>query len=157
MPGSVTQDKEHERVWNEYREAVLEFPAARMTIDLRRAISDDAREGLRQLGPDKSFAVVTAENPHGRDAEPALNERRARELEDELRRRGVRFVRADGCSANQTHRERGVALWLDRETALEVARSRAQLALYWFDGDAFWLVPAAGGREAERLPGSGVP
>ena len=59
---------------------------------------------------------------------------------------------AMGESPDRRHRERGVAVAMDGDDAIALARRFGQLAIYWFDGERFWLYGALEPRAAERLP-----
>ena len=41
-----------------------------------------------------------------------------------------------------------------REEAVALARRFGQLALFWYDGWAFWLLPALAEKTVQRLPTS---
>jgi hypothetical protein len=45
---------------------------------------------------------------------------------------------------------------LPLEEAVALARSLNQSALFWFDGEAFWVVPVLVAEEAVRLPRGGT-
>jgi hypothetical protein len=150
--------------WDAYPETVLEFQVpGTPTVDLRHPVGDDQRELLRRIGLAGEFAVLTAENPCGENAEdePTTADERARErdngarrarLEEELRTAGRRFLRVDGVAPDGEYREHGVALEIPRTDAIALAKRLRQLALFWFDGRGFWLVGAVADRPAERLP-----
>lgn len=150
--------------WAQYPCTVLEFaPPDRLRIDLRRPLGAPERATLAALGLDRPFAVLTAENPCGENAEdkPSAaqeeaterrNAARQADLEAELRRSGVEFQRCDGVAPDGDYRERGVAVVLPREQAVMLARRLGQLAIFWFDGRAFSLVGAVARKPAEKLP-----
>ena len=153
--------------WKEYPNTVLEFPADAgggvERIDLRRALSRGDHATLERLGLTQPFAVFTAQNPNGDhpdDAE-APAEERAREvanavresaLEISLRQHGIPFRRVDGVAPDGSYRERCVAAVMSRDAAAATAAELDQLALFWFDGDAFWLLPAEAEAAPTRLP-----
>ena len=148
----------------EYPETVLEFAdPAPLTVDLRVPLATSTRRALAAIGLGAPFAVLTAENPHGENAEDAptageeaarevSNERRMSRLERELAARGVTHRHVDGVAPDGSYRERCVAAVLPRDEAVELARRFGQLALFWFDGDRFWLMPAEAGGEPRALP-----
>ena len=150
--------------WDAYPETLLEFcttPALR--IDLREPVRAEAGTALRALGLGAPFGVFTAENPAGANADDApterdqarrehRNEQRAESLEGELTARGIPFVRVDGVSPDGEYREHCVATLTSREEATALARRYAQLALFWFDGNAFWLLPGIATKPPRRLP-----
>jgi hypothetical protein len=150
--------------WSAYANTVLEFAGPpRLSIDLRQPIGDPIRRALARLGLSSSFAVLTAENPRGSNPEDAPtplaeerreenNEQRVGALDRSLEQSGVAFVPVDGVAPDGSYRERCVAVCLPRNEATELARRLEQLALFWFDGGDFWLMPAALGEDPERLP-----
>ena len=151
--------------WSQYPCTVLELIApGAPRIDLRRPLGDRERAILREHGLDLPFAIFTAENPWGENAEdeptPAAedaaerrNSARRERLEEELRGADVRFVRCDGVAPDGDYREHGVAALLDKAAALATARRYRQLAIFWYDGRDFWLVGALADRPPMRLPG----
>jgi hypothetical protein len=115
------------------------------------------------MGLDLPFAILTAENPGGENAddepapaeaarEDARNERRTQTLEEDLDRRDIPWVRVDGVAPDGSYRERCVAAVMSRHDAADLARRFDQLALFWFDGSAFWLLPAEADEPPRRLP-----
>lgn len=150
--------------WDAYANTVLEFDGrAALRIDLRRPLAPEDRRGLAMIGLDGPFAVLTAENPCGEHTEDARTEGEERRREERNERRTSRLVaelisanlayrRVDGVAAEGGYRERCVAVPLPRDEAVELARRFEQLALFWFDGDAFWLLPAEADAAPRRLP-----
>ena len=139
--------------WPEYKEAVLEFRVAEpFRIWLAEPLMPADRKQLRALLPAGAFAVVTPFNPHGRPIPAAENEARLRREAQELSARGVRHVRGDGLAPDGGHCEEGYAMELGREEARALAERWGQSAMFWFDGESFWLVPAAIAAESVRLP-----
>src|SRR5207253_2619646 len=98
------------------------------------------------------FAVVTPCDPRGTRVADGSNAIRVSALHASLMRRGCDFVPADGVSPDGLHRESGFAVDLLLEEAVTLARSLEQSALFWFDGEAFWVVPALVAGGAVRLP-----
>ncbi len=140
-------------LWTAYANTrLLIGPPPRIKIDLRLPVSDDLRHLLTKLGLGATFAIVTPFDPRGARA-PAWQNLwryiRARRL---LRSRNLKFISADGESPDSRHRERGFALAMSRSDAAALARELEQLALYWFDGEAFWIDGALAEREPRRLP-----
>ena len=151
--------------WDQYPNTVLEFVVpGNPRIDLRRPVGSAERETLRALGLTRPFAVMTAENPWGENAEDAptegaeaaaerRNAERRHRLEQELRDAGVIFLRCDGVAPDGDYREHGVAALLGREEAVRLATEYKQLAIFWFDGRGFVLVGAIARKPDRRLPG----
>jgi hypothetical protein len=148
----------------QYPNTILEFettPGVR--VDLRRPVDRKAVRALARVGLDREFAVLTAENPHGEHAEDvgsggearaqnARNERRTGVLVRELTRRGVRFVFVDGVSPDGSYREHCVAVPMPRNEAVALARQFSQVAIFWYDGGRFWLLPAEVDEAPRPLP-----
>src|SRR5690606_265835 len=128
-----------------YHDTVLEFrtePA--FEIDLRQPVDPAAPAHLRAAGLGHPFAVITACNPGGSQLCDEENALRTENLDARLRDRGITSVRADGCSPDRTHREPGFAAPLPLEEARALALDFGQDALFWFDGERFWLVAGDG-------------
>src|SRR5688572_14771834 len=150
--------------WNAYPETVLEFQVpGTPRIDLRQRVGEGDREMLRRIGLSGEFAVLTAENPCGENAEdePTYadeaaqkreNAGRRSRLEAELEGAGSRFLRVDGVAPDGEYREHGVTVEMPREDAVALAKRLRQLAIFWFDGRDFWLDGAVLDRPSERLP-----
>ncbi len=146
----------HEAV-QAYLRTVLAFEGG-PRVDLRAPPSPDQQRALAALELGPSFAVLTAENPDGgEDVPPSADEayrrdrenvRRTLRLEERLAREGIPFRRVEGTAPDGSHRERCVAVALERGAAEALAREHDQLALFWYDGQRFWLWPA----EAEEAP-----
>ena len=157
-------DKLADDKWAQYPCTILEFtPPDRLRIDLRRPLGTAERATLSALGLDRPFAVLTAENPMGENAEDepseaqeAATERRnaarREELEAELRRSGIEYQPCDGVAPDGDYREHGVAVVIPREQAVMLARRFGQLAIFWYDGRAFSLVGALARKPSEKLP-----
>jgi hypothetical protein len=152
-----------------YPNTVLEFfpdaagAPAGPRVDLRRPVDARTRAALAGLGLGERFAVFTAENPEGEHAEEAQtpgeaaaedgrNRRRTRTLAERLAGEGRAFVRVDGVAPDGSYRERCVAAALGRDEAVAWARAARQLGLFWYDGTAFWLLPAEADEPPRRLP-----
>lgn len=110
------------------------------------------RDQLAALMPAGRFAVVTPFNPHGHRVPARENEARLRREQQELMALGLRHLRVDGLAPDGSHCEEGYAVELPRDAARELAERWGQSAFFWFDGAAFWLVPAEVAAEAVRLP-----
>lgn len=134
-------------------------------IDLREPLDDDDRAALADAGLAHPFAVITAENPCGEhvdDAKSSLSELRGETrnamrvllLERELAERRLHFRIVDGVSPDGSYRERGCAVVMPRADAVALARELDQLAIFWYDGERFWLVPVAVKDDPTPLPRS---
>lgn len=139
--------------WSSYPETVLHFEGETpVMVDLRVELTPPARDGLRAIGLDGEFAVLTAFNPRGVDSSDDANQRRMSELEAELESAGESFVRLDACSPDKSHCECSVALNVSRERAIDIAKRFEQVAIFWFDGGSFWIYGAIDSIEPLKLP-----
>jgi hypothetical protein len=152
----VTAPESSDSRWPTYPDTIVEIHASPpLRVDLRRAMVPAVATLLRALGLGPAWAVVTAHNP-GRILAAEENARRERELADAVRALGVPTLRADGVSPDGGHREPGVAVALGQVEAVELARRFGQSAIFWFDGEGFWLVPALVGDAPIGLPVRGA-
>jgi uncharacterized protein DUF3293 len=138
--------------WDTYPDTILEIHSSSLLrVDLRALVSPEMARRLRDVGLGRTWGTVTAHNP-GRLVEPALNEKRETELTAAVTVLGAPFVAADGVSPDGTDREPGYAIGLDREAVVALACDFGQSAIFWFDGETFWIVPALVGNASVRLP-----
>lgn len=147
-----------------YPHTVLAFAGATpFRVDLRVPLGDADRARLAALPVATPFAVFTAENPEGENAEDAedpaqvrararANRDRTRALVETLEADGVPYVRVDGTAPEGDYCERCVAVALSLEEAAGLAARERQLALFWYDGETFWLIPAEADEPPRRLP-----
>jgi hypothetical protein len=146
--------------WARYPDMVLVFDRSlgvaaagtSLRVDLGAPISEGTRRAFDALGLSDSFAVLTAHDPKGRDLDPGENRRRADVLEGELRRRGVNYIRVDACSPDGQHCERSVAAAMPRADAVALAALHQQVAIFWFDGERFWIVGVLAAADPIALP-----
>lgn len=139
--------------WHKYPDTVLHFltePAVQ--LDLREPVTRDALASLARIGLDGPFAVLTAQDPRGRDESADVNEARAAALDERLRSASARFVHVDACSPDGAHCESSVAAVITREAAVELAREFEQVAIFWFDGQKFWIAGAIVDGDPVMLP-----
>jgi len=136
-----------------YADTVLRIGSRRqIRIDLRQPLSDDVRRLLTNLSPCGTFAVVTPFDPGGARAPAWKNWWRFVRMRAALSSRALHFTLADGESRDGAHRERGFAIAIGLGDAASLARAHGQLALYWFDGEAFWIDDVRTNRAPQRLP-----
>lgn len=168
MPGAplalATSMTDSDEKYDAYTQTVLELPGVPDgRIDLRRDLADADRALLAAVGLDRPFAVMTAENPFGENDEdaPTDEEERARERRNDralaalvaaLAADHTPFVRIDGTAPDGSYRERCVAVPVPQAEAVALAARFRQLALFWYDGERFWLLPAIAGEAPKRLP-----
>lgn len=135
-PGSKPRDER----WASYPETVLIFAGeTEIFVDLRESVPPATRAAFKQIGLGGTFSILTAFNPRGIDLPAEANDRRMAELESELRSSGDEFVRVDACSPDRSHCECSVALKGEMGRALDIARRREQVAIFWWDGSTFWI------------------
>lgn len=139
--GRMTPDDDPS--WGSYAQTILALgPDLATRIDLRAPLTPQDHAVLAVLGLATTFAVLAACNPRGRVVGAAENDHRAAALHGWLNGRRVPFVRAAGLSPDGEHEEPGVAVSLPQEDAVRLAVRYEQSALYWFDGEHFWIVGA---------------
>jgi hypothetical protein len=155
-------DPGHEREeLRRYRRTVLSFEGG-PSVDLRQPLGAWEHGALADLGLGREFAVLSAENPRGEEPEDASpeeqderereNVRRVLRLEEALILARMRFRRVEASPPDGRHRERCVAVAVSRERAEGLARAQDQLALFWYDGERFWLWPAEVEAPPDALP-----
>jgi hypothetical protein len=83
---------------------------------------------------------------------PAVNDALAASLQQEAAGLGVMHVCVDACSPDESHCERSVAIALDERSLIDIASRYEQLAIFWFDGDAFWIIPVHSRNARLQLP-----
>lgn len=146
---------QHDPDWPKYPETVLTFSTTpKVEIDLRQNLSDKALTELAEIGLGSPFAVMTAFDPRGRDLAPGDNEKRRRELNERLEKSGYRFVEVDACSPDRSHCECSVAVAMPQGKAVALAKELEQVAIFWFDGERFWIVGALVEADPLMLPRS---
>jgi hypothetical protein len=139
-----------------FPETLLHFPDHGLVIDLRKTVDAAARHCFASIfasgGPEMSFCVITADNPNGVTQSDLENTAAFGKLRKAVAAMGVTSVPCDGTNAAQTHRERGLAAKVGRDQGIELGRAFEQIAIFHYDGDTFWLVPALAEGPARRLP-----
>lgn len=139
--------------WARYAETVLSFGGEHACeIDLRENLPVKARDAFRARGFNDTFAILTAHDPCGRDLTPEENKVLQNRLESELKSSNVNFVRVDACSVDRRHCECSLAIDVTQKSALEIAARYEQMAIFWFDGNAMWLLGAVVESDPIRLP-----
>lgn len=140
-------------LWTAYANArLLIGRPPRIKVDLWLPVGEELEYRLTKLGLGATFAIITPFDPRGTRAPAWKNLARYVRTRLLLRSRNLRYVPADGESPDSRHRERGFAIAMTRTDAAALARELEQLALYWFDGKAFWIDGALAERKPQRLP-----
>jgi hypothetical protein len=139
--------------WGDFPHTVLHFPIPdEARIDLRELISAEQYAILARRGLEQPFGIVTAEDPEGKTQTPARNAKLTEALHHELSGAGVQYVPLDACSPDRSHCEHSVAVVLPCDAIVTLACQYRQLAIFWFDGTRFWIVPALAKCSALALP-----
>jgi hypothetical protein len=115
-----------------------------ITVDVCAAAGPDVISRLLELGLGQQFAVITPCNPLGVRLNDDANAVRLAAFRADLDTAGIRSLEADGWSPDRSHVERGNACALSLPAAIALARRWQQLALFWFDGRAFTVIPISG-------------
>lgn len=139
--------------WHKYPDTILHFktdPSVR--VDLREPVGSVDVAAMRAIGLSGPFAVFTAHDPQGRDESDQVNQELATALDKRLISGGVRFLHVDACSPDGSHCEASVAALIEREAATQLARELQQVAIFWYDGEKFWIVGALAGGDPVMLP-----
>lgn len=140
-------------VWGEFPNTVLHFTHESLfKVDLREPVTPAHLEQLTALGLERTFSIITAQDPGGKTQTHQENQLLAMKLQQELRAAGTPFVPLEACSPDHTHCEASVALSLPQDEAIALARRHEQLAIFWFDGSRFWIIPATASTPATPLP-----
>ena len=129
-------------MWRHYRSTILVFGGGGSEVDLRLALPPEMLGSLRAVLSAPEFAIITPFNPGGAILPEADNVMRLQGLGKEADVANTPHIEADGVSPDGTHGERGYAVAIPRDAALTLAIRYGQSAFFWFDGGAFWLVPA---------------
>jgi hypothetical protein len=149
----ATTPDQHDPDWPRYPETILIFatqPA--VEIDLRENPSRKSLSTLKAAGLGGPFAIITAFDPRGHDLSAAENEERRRALDRRLLAGGYKFARVDCCSPDRSHCECSVAVAMRQEDAIALAKELEQVAIFWFDGERFWILGALVETDPMMLP-----
>lgn len=139
--------------WGEFPHTILHFPGPdALSLDLRENVSRREVRALTRLGLEHTFGIVTAQDPMGVAQAAAHNQKLAADLERDIAAMGVPFAPVDACSPDRSHCERSLAVAIPCAELVELARGCQQLAIFWFDGGGFWIVPAMSANDRVRLP-----
>jgi hypothetical protein len=134
-----------ESPWDRFAETVLVFGGDEpVEVHVHAGVGPIAIARLMSHGLGGCFAVITPCNPLGVTLEGRTNAERLTAFRAELDQLGIRSVEADGWSPDRTHVERGNACALSLTAAMALARRWQQLALFWFDGAEFAVIPISG-------------
>jgi len=145
----------HDPDWPKYPETILTFATEpSIEIDLRAIPSRRALTGLAGAGLEQPFAIMTAFDPRGENLSAEENDERRRMLEQRLASDGYKFVNVDCCSPDRSHCECSVAVMMPQENAIALAKELEQVAIFWFDGERFWIVGAMVETDPLMLPRS---
>lgn len=145
-----------EQPWGAFADTVLHFdPPAGPQLDLRTLPGGAALAALASVGLERAFCIVSAQDPMGATQSTDANRVLTGRLRVDLERCGGRFTPVDACAPDSAHCEWSFAVAIGYEESVALARRYSQLAIFWFDGAAFWIAPACAAGPAVRLPLSG--
>ena len=145
----------HDPDWPKYPETILSFATTpKIEIDLRQIPSEAALAQLKTVGLNAPFAIMTAFDPRGEDLPEPENQKRKQALDKRIAASGYKFVNVDCCSPDRSHCECSVAVVMSQEEAIDLARQLEQVAIFWFDGERFWIVGALVKTDPLMLPRS---
>jgi hypothetical protein len=151
----ATTPDQHDPDWPKYPETILFFSTTPpITIDLRQIVTPDSLNALKRAGLGEPFAIMTAYDPKGENLPKSENEKRRRQLNDRLSKSGYRFTTVDCCSPDRSHCECSVAVVMPRADAIALAKDLAQIAIFWFDSERFWILGALVDTDPMMLPRS---
>lgn len=112
----------------------------------------DTLIALREIGFERSFGILSAQEPMGLPQPKDVDARLAATLKAEVAELGTWHVHLDACSPDRSHCECSIAIVLDLESLIALAYRYNQLAIFWFDGEGFWIVPVRSSKARQRLP-----
>lgn len=121
-------------------------------LDLRSPVDAASQRVLKAMGFERSFGVITAQNPMGANQSSDANAALAASLRMNVARLSVPKLEVDACSPDRAHCERSVAIALDLAALVDLGYRYDQLAIFWYDGRSFWIVPAHATLAKLRLP-----
>lgn len=107
---------------------------------------------MRAAHLEHTFGIVTAQDPMGVKQSGVRNTELADMLERAAASLGGPWVRVDACNPDHSHCERSIAISIGLQPLIALACRYDQLAIFWFDGAAFWIIPARSDEPALRLP-----
>lgn len=140
-------------VWGDFAKTVLYFRSTpQVVLDLRKPVDTDALIAVRSIGFERSFGIVTASNPMGTEQPSTVNDHLVASFQKEIAELGAVHLEVDACSPDGSHCEKSVAIALEQDSLIDLAARHYQLAIFWFDGDAFWIIPVRSTNVPLRLP-----
>jgi len=126
---------------------------SKCTVDVSLLVGPTQARWLRELGLTRPFAVITACNPDGVVTSESTNDTAHEALRDMLNLAAVdTSVACMSCSPDLSHTELGLAVMMERDAVIEVGRHFRQLAIFWYEGEQFSIVPLKQGSAVVPLP-----
>ncbi len=140
-------------VWTHYQDTILTFEGeSQILIDLREVVGNREMVSLERAGLEREFAIVTACDPLGTALDSAVNQLRTGMLQVEIERLGAPRVPVQACNPDGLHCEASFAISLGLHASIALAARYDQLAIFWFDGVSFWIIPVCSNNARVRLP-----
>lgn len=138
--------------WGDFAATVLRFPDTGLSIDLRLVLPPSAPQQLADLGLPGAFGIVTGCNPLGSRLDEASNQRLTRVLASVVRDRFPAARPVVGSSPDGRHQEPGWAIAAPLGEVERLAAEFLQAAVFWYDGERFFIFPVQGAGPREPLP-----
>lgn len=139
--------------WMTYVDTVLVFhgpPQYQIAVD--QPITENDRDYFKQVGLAGEFVVFTAENPSGQGMRPEENEQRTKDLYTYLRNENIFYHTVDGYAPDMSVHEPSVAAAVSVDAGRQLGEKYGQLAVFWYDGQDFWVVEAKQDGGMQKLP-----
>lgn len=143
MLGKNRMNPEDDPSWRSYKLAVIDVGNGMVPVAERVAITGEAFQILEQHNLMPRFGVITACNPLGQAVDASTNEALSSQLRERLQQLRVRVVPCSAGAVNCSHREASFAVVMPLRSLTDLALEFRQSAIFWFEEDRFWLMPAA--------------
>ena len=143
MGGNKQMKPEEDPSWQNYALAIIDFGNELVPVAERVSSTGEAFQILEQHSLLPRFGVITACNPLGQTVDARINEALSSQLRERLQQLCVRVVPCSAGAADGSHREASFAVVLPLRSLTDLAIEFRQSAVFWFEEDRFWLVPAA--------------
>ncbi|KFZ39018.1 hypothetical protein HR45_01055 [Shewanella mangrovi] len=93
------------------------------------------------LNPPCSFAIITASNPLGTILSTSQNRLRDKQLQRDIHQSGCAYRALVGASLDLQHMEKSWAIYMDQQTAYQLAHKYQQNAFYFVEEGNIQLLP----------------
>jgi hypothetical protein len=134
---------EEDPSWRNYALAIIDFGNELVPVAERVSSTGKAFQILDQHNLLPRFGVITACNPLGQTVDARINEALSSQLRERLQQLCVRVVPCSAGAVDGSHREASFAVVMPLRSLTDLALEFRQSAVFWFEEDRFWLMPAA--------------